>query len=125
RTRTIAASLPPDMTGCCRTVLETTGLAPLIGTRGKLDFMGFFWCRRAGLNCRPRPYQGRALPLSYGGSIVQISSRSEAPCHSAICQGKPAGPAGGRPPSGVARLPPSTQSPLGPHPQGCGPLPFL
>jgi hypothetical protein len=25
------------------------------------------WCRRAGLNCRPQPYQGCALPLSYGG----------------------------------------------------------
>ena len=25
------------------------------------------WCRRTELNCGPRPYQGRALPLSYGG----------------------------------------------------------
>ena len=48
------------------------------------------WCRRAGLNCRPRPYQGRALPLSYGGSAVDTGIKSEAPCHSAIRQGKPA-----------------------------------
>ncbi len=25
------------------------------------------WCRRSGLNTRPHPYQGCALPLSYGG----------------------------------------------------------
>ena len=24
------------------------------------------WCCRTGLNCRPPPYQGGALPLSYG-----------------------------------------------------------
>src|SRR5579871_2491270 len=24
------------------------------------------WCCRTGLNCRPLPYQGSALPLSYG-----------------------------------------------------------
>jgi hypothetical protein len=27
---------------------------------------GFCWCCRTGLNCRPLPYQGSALPLSYG-----------------------------------------------------------
>ena len=32
-----------------------------MGVRGK-------WCRRKELNFRPRPYQGRALPLSYGGA---------------------------------------------------------
>ena len=32
-----------------------------------LTGLGFRWCRRAGLNCRPQPYQGCALPLSYGG----------------------------------------------------------
>ena len=26
------------------------------------------WCRRKESNFRPRPYQGRALPLSYGGT---------------------------------------------------------
>src|SRR5947208_14064845 len=29
--------------------------------------MEICWCRRAGLNCRPQPYQGCALPLCYGG----------------------------------------------------------
>ncbi len=33
------------------------------------------WCRRKESNFRPRPYQGRALPLSYGGTD------SGAPCH--------------------------------------------
>ena len=27
----------------------------------------FKWCRRTDLNCGPHPYQGCALPLSYGG----------------------------------------------------------
>jgi hypothetical protein len=27
---------------------------------------GFLWCCRGGLNSRPLPYQGSALPLSYG-----------------------------------------------------------
>ena len=36
--------------------------------RGRgLPAEGKEWCRRAGLNCRPQPYQGCALPLSYGG----------------------------------------------------------
>ncbi len=26
------------------------------------------WCCRTGLNCRPLPYQGSALPLSYGSA---------------------------------------------------------
>ena len=33
----------------------------------RLENVGGTWCRRAGLNCRPQPYQGCALPLSYGG----------------------------------------------------------
>ena len=27
------------------------------------------WCRRGELNTRPLPYQGSALPLSYGGGL--------------------------------------------------------
>ena len=30
------------------------------------DFLQLFWCCRGGLNSRPLPYQGSALPLSYG-----------------------------------------------------------
>src|SRR5690349_12343796 len=37
------------------------------GLRGESERGG--WCRRAGLNCRPQPYQGCALPLSYGGEL--------------------------------------------------------
>ena len=29
----------------------------------------YFWCRREELNFRPHPYQGCALPLSYGGLV--------------------------------------------------------
>jgi hypothetical protein len=31
-----------------------------------LIYQDFFWCCRTGLNCRPLPYQGSALPLNYG-----------------------------------------------------------
>ena len=31
------------------------------------------WCCRTGLNCRPLPYQGSALPLSYGSEPVWLS----------------------------------------------------
>ena len=30
--------------------------------------LGLLWCCRTGLNCRPLPYQGSALPLSYGSA---------------------------------------------------------
>ena len=45
-----------------------------------LTGLGFRWCRRAGLNCRPQPYQGCALPLSYGGEGVRHSQT--------FCEGK-------------------------------------
>ena len=34
-----------------------------------LGFCWERWCRRSGLNTRPHPYQGCALPLSYGGDV--------------------------------------------------------
>ena len=37
----------------------------------RLENVGGTWCRRAGLNCRPQPYQGCALPLSYGGGSLR------------------------------------------------------
>ena len=37
------------------------------------------WCCRTGLNCRPLPYQGSALPLSYG-SIRGRGKRGQVPC---------------------------------------------
>ena len=36
------------------------------------------WCCRGGLNSRPPPYQGGALPLSYG-SVWRAASRAEVP----------------------------------------------
>jgi hypothetical protein len=36
----------------------------------------FFWCCRTGLNCRPLPYQGSALPLSYGSTGRHLLARS-------------------------------------------------
>jgi hypothetical protein len=32
------------------------------------ELKGNSWCCRTGLNCRPLPYQGSALPLSYGST---------------------------------------------------------
>jgi hypothetical protein len=40
--------------------------------RQSLDYYkrrGKDWCCRTGLNCGPPPYQGGALPLSYGSAI--------------------------------------------------------
>ncbi len=39
-----------------------------ISTLEKLDFSGNFWCCRRDSNSRPLPYQGSALPLSYGST---------------------------------------------------------
>ena len=33
------------------------------------DFNGMIWCCRRDLNSRPLPYQGSALPLSYGSGL--------------------------------------------------------
>ena len=34
-----------------------------------LDLKGFLWCCKGGLNSRPHPYQGCALPLSYCSTL--------------------------------------------------------
>ena len=55
------------------------------------------WCCRTGLNCRPLPYQGSALPLSYGsiGSVLGkrdihfFSSRAR-PLYDVAAAGDPA-----------------------------------
>ena len=47
---------------------------------------GFRWCCRTGLNCRPLPYQGSALPLSYGSMPGNTQARI----------GQSSDPAGGR-----------------------------
>ena len=41
-----------------------------------------FWCCRTGLNCRPLPYQGSALPLSYGsGGCGRLARERGGNCH--------------------------------------------
>ncbi len=48
-------------------VLDTFDIAVLEPTAQKCrEIKGKFWCCRRGLNSRPLPYQGSALPLSYG-----------------------------------------------------------
>src|SRR5229473_4577346 len=39
----------------------------------------FRWCCRTGLNCRPLPYQGSALPLSYGSEEGTAARRRGEP----------------------------------------------
>ena len=52
------------------------------------------WCCRKGLNFRPLPYQGSALPLSYGSVPVRRSPRRQRkPIHEAPKAGKIGGPA--------------------------------
>ena len=45
------------------------------------DFKGISWCCRTGLNCRPLPYQGSALPLSYGSRARFARGPN---CHSGV-----------------------------------------
>src|SRR5262252_7215476 len=53
--------------------LRYGGIAVVIG-----DIEG--WCCRTGLNCRPLPYQGSALPLSYGSARRLERGRARV-CH--------------------------------------------
>ncbi len=48
----------------------------IVGVFG--GFVGKRWCREEESNLRPRPYQGRALPLSYRGVI---RANPGATCH--------------------------------------------
>ena len=36
------------------------------------------WCRGAELNCLRRPFQGRALPVSYPGTVGNLHFRQNA-----------------------------------------------
>src|SRR5215472_4656330 len=50
--------------------------SPRKGERAKVPkVVGKIWCCRSGLNTRPPPYQGGALPLSYGSK----NARPETP----------------------------------------------
>jgi hypothetical protein len=55
-----------------------------LGERGVLannsaDLLGILWCCRCGLNTRPPPYQGGALPLSYGSAEAERISDHAGP----------------------------------------------
>jgi hypothetical protein len=55
------------------------------------------WCCRTGLNCRPPPYQGGALPLSYGsmrGAATRPLATRRGPCHSGGWRASHAAPLG-------------------------------
>jgi hypothetical protein len=86
-----------------RTLLHRSQVGCRLGETTKcLDIRSFFWCCRTGLNCRPLPYQGSALPLSYGskGRRVPRPRRAETATRGGRVQGKsPGDPAGrlGRP----------------------------
>jgi hypothetical protein len=41
----------------------------------RFNFEGSRWCCRGGLNSRPLPYQGSALPLSYGSKTIGTGAR--------------------------------------------------
>ena len=55
------------VSGCIRHVPGTFENG-VVGSnaRKRFETQGFLWCCRRGLNSRPLPYQGSALPLSYG-----------------------------------------------------------
>src|SRR3954470_12644448 len=55
------------------------------------------WCCRGGLNSRPLPYQGSALPLSYGSAgrraaMALLVRKRRVPCHKAAEGASDAGP---------------------------------
>ena len=55
-----------------RSILPTFGENRLYPKNTKIsENRGFEWCRRTDLNCGPHPYQGCALPLSYGGIFLR------------------------------------------------------
>jgi hypothetical protein len=47
------------------------------GSGDKSRFSRLRWCCRRGLNSRPLPYQGSALPLSYGSSTMLAAHHGE------------------------------------------------
>jgi hypothetical protein len=65
----------------------------------------FRWCCRTGLNCRPLPYQGSALPLSYGSAgRGTCPPEARGNCHKGW-QGARKVPCDPRADGGSARLP--------------------
>jgi hypothetical protein len=62
----------PNLADLCRAVGRHEREKPL--------FHGHSWCCRTGLNCGPLPYQGSALPLSYGSMPRANENRGKTPC---------------------------------------------
>jgi hypothetical protein len=59
-----------------------------------LFLRSFGWCCRGGLNSRPLPYQGSALPLSYGSECTGAKSARErrGKCHTGVAGARIGGP---------------------------------
>jgi hypothetical protein len=64
-------SLATEISACCQGAVRLSFYEIKVGIS-----RCFCWCCRTGLNCRPLPYQGSALPLSYG-SRFRRKSRPE------------------------------------------------
>src|SRR6476469_10234292 len=88
-------SRPPLAMANLRFVFPGSGFrvvrsCPELGTRNPERFL--FWSPRRDLNSGPRPYQGRALPLSYEGLRLQLavgspqSAEERRPLPAADCQ---------------------------------------
>ena len=75
----------------------------------KIDGARARWCCQTGTNCRPLPYHGSALPLSYGSrrGRTEIRSASAAPCATA----RPHEASRGHGPAGEYGTPLQTSSP--------------
>ena len=79
----------------CPTLLTARAcpLTAYILSQRREAWQGFrIWCCRTGLNCRPLPYQGSALPLSYGSEPIR---RRRPYCHMAAAASSET-PAGNR-----------------------------
>jgi hypothetical protein len=65
------------LSACCCNVLHATAVGG-VGTISKSPInKRIMWCCRGGLNSRPLPYQGSALPLSYGSAGPVLENRQD------------------------------------------------
>jgi hypothetical protein len=87
--RTDAEQPPRPVHVSCRFVLLVNADCRRIPVSETSTRKSFSWCCGRGLNSRPLPYQGSALPLSYrskpaawnGHGTTIISRRRRVPCH--------------------------------------------
>ena len=84
----------PAMFRVCGSV--SVGIGSHSATDHASNFNRLRWCCRWVSNLRPLPYQGSALPLSYGSVPAHGSSRREwEPIHEGVVAGKVGGSSGG------------------------------